>query len=228
MKRCIVDKKGFTLIELLVVIAIISILAAIIFPVFSAAKDKGRQAVCLSNLRQLGEAMRMYSDEWDGCFPAARVVEGGDGNPHGNWAGCYFVQGLCDPSLGQIFSYVMNKDVYLCPSAKGAKPRDITDPNALPYPLSYSMNDGLSYLNADTMKAPQQKVGLLLHEDIRTINDGDFNWSGWAGGPGGFDSPADVHTGGTCVIYCDLHANWSKRNAVISELEAGTWNPYMP
>jgi prepilin-type N-terminal cleavage/methylation domain-containing protein len=228
MRHYTANRHGFTLIELLVVIAIISILASIIFPVFSAAKDKGRQTVCLSNLRQLGSAMRMYADEWDGCYPTARVVEGGEGNPQGNWAGCYFVQGLCDPTLGQIYPYVASKEMYICPSAKGARPRDINDPNALPYPLSYSMNDGLSFLNADMMKAPQYRVGLLLHEDIKTINDGDFNWSAWAGGPGGYDSPASIHTGGTCVIYCDLHAKWENKDAILAELKSDAWDPYIP
>jgi len=51
------NRTGFTLIELLVVIAIISILAAIIFPVFSTAREKARLLTCASNLRQLGLAV---------------------------------------------------------------------------------------------------------------------------------------------------------------------------
>ena len=56
---------GFTLIELLVVIAIIAILAAILFPVFSRAREKARSAACQSNLKQLALAMRMYTNDWD-------------------------------------------------------------------------------------------------------------------------------------------------------------------
>lgn len=66
MKR---QKKGFTLIELLVVIAIIAILAAILFPVFARARDKGREASCKSNLKQLGSALQLYLDDWEGCYP---------------------------------------------------------------------------------------------------------------------------------------------------------------
>ena len=55
-------KKGFTLIELLVVIGIIAILAAIIFPVFSKAREKSRQVTCLSNLSQISKAMMIYED----------------------------------------------------------------------------------------------------------------------------------------------------------------------
>src|SRR5436190_12490093 len=56
---------GFTLIELLVVIAIIAILAAILFPVFAQAREKARSAQCLSNLKQVAMATRMYSQDYD-------------------------------------------------------------------------------------------------------------------------------------------------------------------
>ena len=62
-------RRGFTLIELLVVIAIIAILAAILFPVFAKAREKARQTSCLSNLRQIGEALHIYSGNFKDYMP---------------------------------------------------------------------------------------------------------------------------------------------------------------
>ncbi len=67
MRRAI--PSGFTLIELLVVIAILGILASILMPVFTRARGKGRQASCISNLKQIGLALHMYADDHDEMFP---------------------------------------------------------------------------------------------------------------------------------------------------------------
>lgn len=150
-------RRAFTLIELLVVIAIIAILAAILFPVFAQAREKARQAACLSNLKQIGIATMMYVQDYDETFPN-RTNNGG--------------KGLCyDPALlgaeagtttpycssyawpMQIQSYAKNTGIFVCPTGTGRSYKKTvsanTDSLAVPVPLSYGINIALYQYNAN-------------------------------------------------------------------------------
>ena len=223
--------KGFTLIELLVVIAVIAVLAGIIYPIYMRAREKTRQATCLSNLKQLGLAVLMYAQDWDGRMPATRVDEGGAGNPFGNWAGASECFGKCDPTRGQLYPYVKNSSIYLCPGSEGLAPERIY-PSALPYPISYSMNNLLSYRNLDNQRTSAARIGLLIHEDLSTLDDGDFNWEGFAGNEtpdhSGHNQPGKMHNEGTNIMFCDMHAKWQRYEVVMQELMNDEWNPDKP
>lgn len=107
-KVCERMRKGFTLIELLVVIAIIAILASILFPVFSRAREKARQSSCLSNMKQLQLAALGYADDYDEMLPTNVHDINGSG-----------VQDAGDMTWrSMIFPYVKNTQVFQCPSNK--------------------------------------------------------------------------------------------------------------
>ncbi len=109
--RSIPKHRGFTLIELLVVIAIISILAAILFPVFARARENARRTSCQSNLKQIGLGVMQYIQDHDERFPygqrqTAQPVPTGLPNPRsGYWL---FVH--------SVYPYVKNLQVFYCPS----------------------------------------------------------------------------------------------------------------
>jgi len=101
-------RRAFTLIELLVVIAIIAILAAILFPVFAAAKGAAKQSMCLSNTKQVGIALHLYATDYDdrmpGLLAAIPPINGG------SFSWPYI------PYDRQIAPYVKNDQIYACPN----------------------------------------------------------------------------------------------------------------
>ena len=116
-----------TLIELLVVIAIIAILAAILFPVFAKAREKARQTVCASNLKQLGLAFMEYSQDYDEQLPGTALYIG--------------IPGFGWP--GMIYPYVKSTGVYSCPDDTSSGGNGLTPISyALPEPTVYPTSLG--------------------------------------------------------------------------------------
>jgi prepilin-type N-terminal cleavage/methylation domain-containing protein/prepilin-type processing-associated H-X9-DG protein len=116
-RRAGASARGFTLIELLVVIAIIAILAAILFPVFARAREAARKTSCASNLRQIGTAMAMYVQDYEGAYPLhyTRIFTPATG---GYWFGGINA-GVVDKTQGMLYPYTKNHQIQLCPSFSG-------------------------------------------------------------------------------------------------------------
>jgi prepilin-type N-terminal cleavage/methylation domain-containing protein/prepilin-type processing-associated H-X9-DG protein len=164
-------RKGFTLIELLVVIAIIAILAAILFPVFSRAREQARKTACLSNTKQIGTAFQMYMQDWDETFPYA---------PKPCWSGMTNKQTWLFWTE-MLYPYLKNWAVYSCPSMRpdshsawpaccwpwqGPNPRN---QNAMvPCVTGYKCAYGISDLALSGTFWCQGKSGALKLADVKT------------------------------------------------------------
>lgn len=156
-------KRGFTLIELLVVIAIIAILAALLFPVISAAKAKSLQASCANNMRQVTTALRSYADDWSNCLPGLNafgdLVDGTSSISHPE---------VPLSGRGPLWSYIKTRQVFVCPAARLIHQESSAKSYKLNY--TYTMNGYMTYAEENRSKANICGVNLIKSRNhTRTI-----------------------------------------------------------
>ncbi len=226
---------GFTLIELLVVIAIIAILAAILFPVFAQAREKARQTTCLSNLKQIGLAVKLYQQDYDEiyvpkyncavfnaqyrdhCDSPKRLDFGFDLDPPTpEWMPASNAPPGTDYLL---LPYVKNDAVRRCPSRHIGPP---LIPGGLPVEGRYTINAwDTFYGEGRNETGPQGQPDAAVPQPASTILVVEHTNSAGecqVGQPGGTATGLSAstghweenHSGGFNILWCDGHAKWSR------------------
>ncbi|HOC03270.1 MAG TPA: prepilin-type N-terminal cleavage/methylation domain-containing protein [Candidatus Ratteibacteria bacterium] len=190
-------KKGFTLIELLVVIAIIAILASMLLPALSRARENARRAVCISHLKQIGLALEMYADDNNEFYPlCGGTIDWGEDPP--GW-------------MEQLFPYVKAKNLYRCDSF----PRNISD-------YHYFLSARAAYIDAGNMAAATSRKRIMFPSVFVLAGDSNYRFSepdcdkddytqnclGWKEDATHWNPH---HAGGLNVLFADGHVSWHNR-----------------
>jgi prepilin-type N-terminal cleavage/methylation domain-containing protein/prepilin-type processing-associated H-X9-DG protein len=155
--------RAFTLIELLVVIAIIAILAAILFPVFAQARAKARAAACMSNCKQIGNAVMMYLQDYDEVFPKGYDYP----LPAMNGFGALTKKSAAASWPSWFAPYVKTASVFICPDC----PVDVASLQGTDWGINDSMGYNYDGLTSDVNNPPRTVAELDRPAEVYVIFD---------------------------------------------------------
>jgi prepilin-type N-terminal cleavage/methylation domain-containing protein len=171
-------RQAFTLVELLVVISIISVLSSLILPTLSGAREKARRVACINNLRQFGNALQMYSQDYNGRFPVTQRA-----GPQPSALAC----------LGLLYErYLSDNEVFVCMS-DGIDPPEINLPTDYDAPTPAVIPPEQCSYGFDPDHWPVHPDGVALVADL------------WGDGT---DPSQNHHGEGQNVLFVGHHVKW--------------------
>ena len=220
-------RKAFTLIELLVVIAIIAVLMAILMPALKRAREQGRRAVCLNNVKQMALAWTLYADDYDSKIINGNTSTGGhnkDGVCWVYWAGRNATEQkrIDDVERGLLFPYCPNLKLYKCPT--GIRGEIVT------YAITDVMNgydavdNSHNYIIKNRMQIshPQRRAVFLDEGRLSPAS-----WTIWRTQPRWWDQITARHGDGTNFSFADGHSEYWKwndpRTLDVAKMDYGQW-----
>ncbi len=233
--------RGFTLIELLVVIAIIAILAAILFPVFAQARESARATSCLSNVKQIGTAVYMYTQDYDEQYPHCDYsLPAGSGSPLNPQASGVFATRVNHYKWESwLLPYIKNVQIMFCPS----RPKDeqawavngeIKNGYALHLAVTGASNglvDRPSYLGGGLagLQTPAETFIIMELWNQVSYSYGISatnvlypaalreSWEPYLKPGGAIDKKSVPHKEGFNFAFCDGHAKWMPVGAYLGK-----------
>jgi len=240
-RPCSKIRCGFTLVEFLVVIGIIALLISILLPALSKAREQGNWVTCMSNLKQIGTGLLMYSNENKGSLP--RPASNGNGQFPDDLI--IWRQPAQAPATGpdamddSVLATLLNlkgdkfKALWRCPSDPALDRMGSAGPG---YHYSYSMNkawdpDRSTAASAEpALTRRRPKIGnvkrsaekVCLAEE-KNANDGRFEWANV--GTGGADELNDRHAKQGNLLFHDWHVERKYWKELKDPVDTSTTNP---
>lgn len=208
-----VRRSAFTLIELLTVIAIISILASMLLPSLSRAREMARRTSCTSNMRQLNLGIQQYTQDYDERLPPAAVGNDGAGQL-GGWV--YYSQfgsgsnsAKFDVTKGAIYTYIKSTQVFVCPD--DTQGQNNGDSYAINSCALTQTGNGMS--GAKTLAAFDEVTKwMLLSEENTFQNTTDDGYQLVV-----TNKFSDRHTNGSIISFMDGHTKWYRTDKILSD-----------